>query len=445
VLNILRKNAEGKSSGGESAARRHLLIALAIVLMAFGAKTTFSRIHADSPRYQHHDFDWYYTWGAEYSAGEALWTPAVASGEVRPGLARMPYCNYTPFAVKTMAWLARLPQQTAHIIWLYLQAASLMLAIWLLARSFEPALNLPATLVIISLGLFSQSFRQLLFYSQFASLLLLGVAGAWLAMRRRQPAIAGFCLAFVTLLKLYPGILAGYLIMRRRWRELGWMTAFFACGFVATNVKDWIAFARFVASPSRPLEHILTGPMMTSRASLWSSAHSATSWLNYGGSSSPAAVLLFSSVVGAGVLTVLIMTTLHTIDSDPKMDGLVFGLWIASGLIFSPLSWMHEFPLLIPAYMFAGALGYETIRRGWPPSRRFALVASIVMLGVCIVPELIHQLPLLRPPYLVPLAVLIGGALMLEARRNPGPIVTGSSKMNHSMQLEYEPRAGQRS
>ena len=404
MANTLREIATGPK----------VLIALALVLLAFAAKTTVSRIHSDSSRYQHHDFDWYYTWGAEYSVGESPWTSTVPSGEIRPGLARAAYCNYTPFAVKTMAWLARFPQKTAHLIWLYLQAASLTLAIWLLARSFQPPLNLVATLVIISFALFSQSFRQLLFYAQLASFLLLGIAGAWLAMRRRKPAMAGFCLAFVSLIKLYPGLLGGYLLLRRRWRELGWMAAFSAAGIVATGVKDWIAFAQTVAFPNRALQIVLAGQLIKKQASLWSFARDATSWLPHSGPFSPA-TLAVSSVMSVGVLALLVMMTLRTTDSDANVDGLVYGLWLAAGLLFSPLSWLHEFPLLIPVYLFAGAVAYQTIQKGGA-EHKFALLAGILMLGVCIVPELIHQLPFLQPPYMVPIAAFIGGALLLWSR-----------------------------
>ncbi|HKV53819.1 MAG TPA: glycosyltransferase family 87 protein [Candidatus Binataceae bacterium] len=391
------------------------MVAFATVLLGFAAKTTVSRIRRFSPRYQFNDFRYYYAWSLEYRAGELPWRPVLAPGYLPVGRTRTLACNYTPFFVESTSWLAYFPQETAHYVWEYFQVGCLALAIALLARGFEPPLGPAATIALISGALFSQSFRILLFYGQVAPMLLLGLAGAWLAIKRRNPPVAGFCLAIVTLLKLYPGILGGYLLLRRKWRELGWMAAFLALGLFASGLKSWLAFARYSPAFSiRAMENFHRPLAIKYRASLLEFSYIAASWLTQRAAPPVLVIALVSVISGAAALAVLLWATWRAGESETNAEGLVFALWIAAEVIFSPLSWVHEFPLLIPAYMFAAAIAYRAVREG--ARDRLALAVGVLMLAVCIVPELVHQLPLLRPPYLVPIFALIGGALMLEAR-----------------------------
>ncbi len=63
--------------------------------------------------------------------------------------------------------------------------------------------------------------------------------------RKRRP-LGGAVLAFVTVSKLYPGLLVVYLLARRDWRAVAW-TAVFSVIFVALTIADvgWQPFAAF--------------------------------------------------------------------------------------------------------------------------------------------------------------------------------------------------------
>jgi hypothetical protein len=69
---------------------------------------------------------------------------------------------------------------------------------------------------------------------------------AMAAFERRRRALGGALLAFVTVAKLYPGLLVLYLSFRRDWRGVMW-TAVFAVLFVALTIVDvgWQPFAAF--------------------------------------------------------------------------------------------------------------------------------------------------------------------------------------------------------
>jgi hypothetical protein len=76
------------------------------------------------------------------------------------------------------------------------------------------------------------------------------IAAAMLAMvlfERRRDAAGGAILAFVTMSKLYPGMLLVYLLAQRRWRALAF-TAAFGFVFLAVSLVDtgWAPYASFV-------------------------------------------------------------------------------------------------------------------------------------------------------------------------------------------------------
>ena len=59
---------------------------------------------------------------------------------------------------------------------------------------------------------------------------------AMVLVERKHPAAGGALLAFVTMAKLYPGLLVLYLLVRRQWRALAWTGAFSLLFLVLTFV-----------------------------------------------------------------------------------------------------------------------------------------------------------------------------------------------------------------
>jgi Glycosyltransferase family 87 len=406
---------------------------VAVSLLIAAANTTVSRIghFLSQPR----TFDWYYAWAAQYASGEPLWTPGVASGYVRPGVVRPPFCNYTPFFIKATVWLAAFQPRGAHLVWEYLLVAFLVAAIALFARAFDPPLGLTATAVAVSLALFSQSFRFLLRQGQNSTLLLLVLAACWLAVRRRRPAAAGLCLAAATLLKLYPGIVGGYFILRRKWSEAGWAAVFCGLGIIATGINDWIKFARFSPTFSTLAMEDFARPFYAKYAAdEFEFSYRAAAWVSGKPLPSHTALAALSIIAGAAVLAIIIAATLYAKASDNAEQTLVFSLWVASGLVLSPLSWVHEFPLLDLAYLAGFVVAWRAFRTIRNP-RWLLLVSGVVILAVCLAPELIRQMPPLRPPYLVPLLIIVAGTLLVLAdsdsipafSRNPNWRLAGSS------------------
>jgi hypothetical protein len=102
----------------------------------------------------------------------------------------------------------------------------------------------------------------------------------------------------------------------------------------------------------------------------------------------------------------------------PGLDGLVFGIWVALALLISPLAWIPETLLLLPAYLFATLAAWNGFQRN-VSARQFSLIAGSVILLGCIATALIKAVP--HPGFPMLLAAYFGAALIVRARMQSNP------------------------
>jgi hypothetical protein len=95
------------------------------------------------------------------------------------------------------------------------------------------------------------------------------------------------------------------------------------------------------------------------------------------------------------------------------LDGLLFGMWVALALLISPLAWIHETLLLIPAYLFGTLAAWNGFQRS-EVTRQIFLIAGSVILAGCIASALIKAMP--HPGFAMLLASYFGAALIFRAR-----------------------------
>ena len=215
----------------------------AAILVIVAALSFAQRIRAVTHRYDDVDFAIFYGWWTDYSSGGDPWVVQSNKIDLRPGLSRPHYCNYTPFFVEIFSPVARLEQKTAFWIWEAAQMLCLVAAVLMLARANAPPLGSAPTIIVLSLVMLSRQFAGALVAAQVTPMLLALLSASWLCARRERPAAAGLCLALAALFKLYPAGAAGYFLFGRRWRALGWTIGFFAAGVMLTNPFRWIELA----------------------------------------------------------------------------------------------------------------------------------------------------------------------------------------------------------
>ncbi|HXW83918.1 MAG TPA: glycosyltransferase 87 family protein, partial [Candidatus Binataceae bacterium] len=151
----------------------------------------------------------------------------------------------------------------------------------------------------------------------------------------------------VIVLRLYPAVIAGYLVVARRWRALGATIAAIGLG-VAVTVAE-LGIARCADFPQA---------LGLARGSNWlaQSREMALSPGNLSLSAFVARPLAFlwgaetSSAASAIYLAAIAIAALVTIRATPRgieQTNRAFSLWIAATLLVSPVVWVHYLVLLL--------------------------------------------------------------------------------------------------
>jgi len=132
-----------------------------------------------------------------------------------------------------------------RMLWFGLSGAVILLALLVVARFMGPAAGTRA-LLLSPLVWMSLPMLSVLQKGNVQGMVIAAAMLAMVLFEQRRRATGGAVLAFVTLSKLYPGLLILYLLVRRQWRALAW-TASFALAFVALSVLDigWRPYAAF--------------------------------------------------------------------------------------------------------------------------------------------------------------------------------------------------------
>lgn len=131
-------------------------------------------------------------------------------------------------------------------LWFGLSGAVVLVAMLVTARLMGPSAG---TRALLYSSLIWASFNTVSTLQK-GNVHLVVIAVSMLAMafsQRRRWASGGALLAFATVSKLFPGLLAIDLIVRRRWRALAW-TAAFGLGLILVTLVDvgWSQFASFL-------------------------------------------------------------------------------------------------------------------------------------------------------------------------------------------------------
>ena len=173
--------------------------------------------------------------------------PTLPRRPMRLGIFSVDQYEYPPpflLMPRALSWVAP-DLQSLRALWFGLTGLGLLGALVMAARALGP----PAATRVLLLAPFVLGAPATLSTLQKGNVQLLVIALALLAMAlfsHRRRAAAGAILAFISVAKLYPGLLVVYLLARREWRAALW-TSGFAALFVALTLADvgWAPFAAF--------------------------------------------------------------------------------------------------------------------------------------------------------------------------------------------------------
>jgi hypothetical protein len=279
-------------------------------------------------------------------------------------VAEMTIGTYPPTFILCFEPLTLLSPLSAYWLWMGLNVLSLAIALYLLFDSFPKDTEL--RLAFTGLALLYAPVSENFFYAQTQILILLLLILFARALKSGHDALAGSLLAFAGLLKIFPLILVGYLVLRRRGKAL----LYTGLGLILGGT---ITFA--LVGVHRSLHFLDVLPFLTSPEWLTSLTNlnlgAMASHLLWMGSAGPGIQFARRATVVIAELTILALTVYATLTSreqPARGDDHVFALWVATAILLSPTVWMHYMVLLL--ILFAVLLGHHlrgetSLRAAW--------------------------------------------------------------------------------
>lgn len=334
---------------------------------------------------------------------------------------------HPPLMVLLVVPLTLLPFWAAALLWTLASVALLLWAVSLLIDELGLPLAGPWRWIALLLLIDWYPVWLHLHLGQWSILLFALLVLAWRALRRGRDARAGALLAGAALLKIFPALLLGQPLLRRRWRVLAGALLLglpLLLAQLAVRPQDWGAYVMGVAADNAagwtgsPRNASLTS--FSTRVFVGS--EEVGPLLAWPAADLPARALLYSAALAA------FAAALWHRRARPDPTG-EYGLFVSAMVLLSPLSWEHAYIfLLLPyAYLWRRALD-EGWRRSWAVlgALSFALSmypAETVLLGIkgIYYPEPMPALVGLLAPGAV--VVLLCYVAMVLALLRPAPAV----------------------
>ena len=367
--------SEGISGAGLAATltRPHMVVILWLGVIFH----SLALLHQLPARANHFDFSIYYTSGLalrEHIDPYKIDLDRVGRGlnlEIDP----IHYATDPPTFLLCFEPLTLLPLRQAFWLWTVLNFAALAGALVVLLRG--SGLSVWSALALVALALLYSPVGESFFYGQnkIFVLLMLAVMMRWMA--EGHDAAAGLMLGVAALMRGFPLLMVGYLVLRRRWRAIAYTVIGIVIGGFLTiaflGLAQTMSFSeglRFVTKP-----RFLALPINVSLGAFISRMY----WYTvgpHGGISN----FIRRGLVTAAELGMLALTVKATLKSRDvvDIDWRAFSLWVVTAVMLSPTAWVHYLVLmLIPFVQMASAAGQgrTNTRAIWMAVASYMLIA----------------------------------------------------------------------
>jgi Glycosyltransferase family 87 len=188
-----------------------------------------------------------------------------------------------------------------------------------------------------------------LFFAQLSLLILLLLTGTWAADRSGRPLLAGVLLGMAGVIKLFPGFLLYYFVLRRQWKSL------FAAVATVLLLTGLTVAVLGVESYRSYIEDVL--PRVSEFRGKWNNASLGGFWIKL---FDPPSVkdtrveALYQSkwlarfgILSSYTAVVVALTRIVRRAATPAQQDVAFGLSIIAMLLVSPITWDHYLLLLL--------------------------------------------------------------------------------------------------
>lgn len=294
------------------------------------------------------DFAQDYLAGRALLAGRSIYDLFTPADFTAIGLAPNSMYNFhPPTTIALMLPLALLPYQAAIVLWTALCLGLYLITWQLLLRTLDvrPPRGLLPLLVGLSLLWFPLQFHVIL--GQLSIPMMACVVGSWAALRRGREGLAGALLAIAVLLKIFPGLLLLYLLLRGRWRAVAAAAAVGLAGLLLTlavvGPGDMLRYRAEMAPEN--LREYASSPHNVSLHSVFSRLFTGDEYMAPL-VEAPTVAAALTGAASLGLLGLLALAAWRAPRSSAG-DDLAFALTCAAMPLLTPTSWSHGFVLLI--------------------------------------------------------------------------------------------------
>jgi hypothetical protein len=255
---------------------------------------------------------------------------------------------HPPTSVLLAVPLAWLDYPDAVLTWNMLSLLALAVSLWLMNRHLRITSSPWALLPLMTFLLLCGPFRQQVIQGQLNLMLLLLLTGTWAADRSGRPLLAGVLLGTATAIKLFPGFLLLYFLLRRDWKAAAAAVVWSAILTALTAGLVGTAAYRDYASEVVPQvgAAFVSSWWNASLAGFWSRLfnpatdqhHVLPLWQN--------PLLAQTGMLLSRLAVVALLVRVVPRARTPAEQDLAFGLVLVGMLLVSPLTWDHYFLLL---------------------------------------------------------------------------------------------------
>ncbi|MFN8516546.1 MAG: glycosyltransferase family 87 protein [Chloroflexia bacterium] len=280
----------------------------------------------------------------------------------------LPYIH-PPFEAVIYAPFMHLPYGTLYLAWTAAAILAVAGALWIM-RAASPIDGRAGWLLLLAICSFSPLFQGF-WLGQSAAFLLLGLCGAYVAVKHERPWLAGAALA---LLALKPQLLLVFglvLLLQRRWRPLFACAAILAAASAATALvlgPLWpLKYARFLAGIGHWTGDTNEYPQIMYN---WRGLA-----FNLLGTADPGRIGLPVALLTVATVGALVWAwwRLRGIERD-RADDILWMLAVPVAILVAPHLYIHDLTILIlPAWIAVRLIG-ERVWAGWSSHAWLALL-----------------------------------------------------------------------
>ena len=322
--------------------------------------------------------------GQRLRAGEDIYAPIrpdeiVALGVHEEYGVGMRLNVHPPLTALLFAPLTLVPFAAAALVWTLGSVALLFGVAWLLAAELDLPLRGPWLALLLLLLLNWYPVWQHLHVGQFTILLLAMIAGAWWCERHGHPWGAGILLGAATMLKIYPALLLGYVLLRGRWRVLGGAAGcmlLLLAAQMAVNPQHWAAYFGQVAPANAAtwMPNARNASLASISMRLFVGSDTVRPFFAMPQLELPLRSVLYGA---AGGLFGLLLWRRRGQPADLAGE---YSLALSAIALLSPLSWDHSMIFLLMPF------GYIWQQARARPARPWALRLALVALALSFFP-----------------------------------------------------------